>query len=213
MPVQRTGAQAVPGSLPGGLCDSRHASLPGMRTALPLQFSVVVPAVDKNKSVPILFNRRDAHAAAQAGPERRRGPDRRTRVARALVYGSFNPRRHGPRRTGEQAIGAIDWFHPWWLAVATLILALCASDAVLTVVLISRGAYEVNPLLAPLIRGSGLLFVLVKIGLTGVGVVLLTLLSRVKAFGRMPVALLLYGVLAGYAALIVYELRLLQQLL
>jgi len=162
--------------------------------------------------VPILFNRRDHVAAVEGGSERRRGPDRRTRVARALLYGSFNPRRLGPRRTGEQAIGAIDWYHPWWLAIATLILALCASDAILTIVLISRGAYELNPLLAPLIGGSGVLFVAVKVGLTGGGVVLLTVLSRVKAFGRLPVALLLYAVLAGYAALITYELRLLGQL-
>jgi Domain of unknown function (DUF5658) len=162
--------------------------------------------------VPILFNRRDRAAASEGGPERRRGPDRRTRVARALVHGALKPRRLGPRRTGEQALGAIDWYHPWWLAIATLILALCASDAVLTVVLISRGAYELNPLLAPLIRGSGALFVVVKVGLTGVGVVLLTLLARVKAFGRLPVALLLYAVLGGYGALIAYELRLLERL-
>jgi hypothetical protein len=79
-------------------------------------------------------------------------------------------------------------------------------------VLISRGAYELNPLLAPLIGGSGALFVVVKVGLTGIGVVLLTVLSRLKAFGRLPVALLLYAVLAGYALLIAYELRLLGQL-
>jgi len=125
------------------------------------------------------------------------------------MYGSFNPRRLGPRRTGEQRLGAIDWYHPWWLAIATLILAFCAGDAALTVVLINRGAYELNPLLAPLVRGSGALFVVVKVGLTGIGVVLLTLLSRLKAFGRMPVALLLYGVLAGYGVLIAYELHLL----
>lgn len=133
-------------------------------------------------------------------------------MARALVYGAFKPRRLGPRRVGEQTLGAIDWYHPWWLAIATIILALCASDAVLTVVLISRGAYEVNPLLAPLIGRSGALFVAVKVGLTGFGVVLLVLLSRVKAFGRLPVGLLLYAVLAGYAVLIAYELRLLAQL-
>lgn len=167
------------------------------------------PSTDKNKIVPILFNRRARLATAQEESERRRGPDRRTHVARALLYGSFNPRRLGPRRTGEHSLAAVDWHHPWWLAIATLILALCASDAVLTIVLISHGAYEVNPLLAPLIHGSGLLFVLVKIGLTGAGVVLLTLLSRVKAFGRMPVALLLYGVLAGYGVLIAYEVNLL----
>ncbi len=161
--------------------------------------------------MPILFNSNSERMAtgAQSTSERRRGPDRRTRVARSLIYGSFHPRRLGPRRDGEHRLGAIDWYHPWWLAIATLILALCAADAVLTVVLIGHGAYELNPILAPLVGGSGVLFALVKVGLTGIGVVLLTLLSRVKAFGRMPVAILLYGVLVGYGALIVYELRLL----
>jgi hypothetical protein len=158
--------------------------------------------------VPILFNRREPDAATAEEPERRQGPDRRTRVARAIMYGSFKPRRLGPRRTGEERLGAIDWYHPWWLAIATLILALCAGDAVLTVVLINRGAYELNPVLAPII-GSGALFVAVKVGLTGISVVLLTLLSRIRAFGRMRVALVLYAVLAGYAALIAYELHLL----
>jgi hypothetical protein len=158
--------------------------------------------------VPILFNRREPDAATADESERRRGPDRRTRVARAIVYGSFKPRRLGPRRTGEERLGAIDWFHPWWLAIATLILALCAGDAVLTVVLINRGAYELNPVLAPLI-GSGALFVAVKVGLTGISVVLLTLLSRIRAFGRLRVGLVLYAVLAGYAMLIGYELHLL----
>lgn len=157
----------------------------------------------------MLFSRRERVAASIEGGERRRGPDRRTRIARALVYGSFNPRRRGPRRDGEHGLGAIDWHHPWWLVIATLIIALCAGDAILTVVLINQGAYELNPLLAPLVRGSGALFVGVKIGLTGAGVAVLTLLSRVKAFGRMPVALLLYAVLVGYGALIAYELRLL----
>ena len=167
-------------------------------------------AREKNKIVRILFNRPEREAdGGEAGAERRRGQDRRTRIARALVYGSLHPRRLGPRREGEQRLGAIDWHHPWWFGIATLILTFCAADAVLTVVLISRGAYELNPLLAPLIDGSGVLFVLVKIGLTGIGVVLLTLFSRLRAFGRMPVALLLYGVLAGYGALIGYELNLL----
>ena len=166
--------------------------------------------------MPILFNRRerlaDTEEVALEEAERRRGPDRRKRVARALVYGSFNPRRLGPRRMGEVSLAAVDWHHPWWLAIATLILALCASDAALTVILIGRGAYEVNPFLVPLMSGSGLLFVVVKVGLTGAGVVLLTLLARARAFGRMPVALLLYAVLIGYGVLVAYELRLLRWL-
>jgi hypothetical protein len=178
-----------------------------VRTSPRYNREIGTPA-EKNKAVPILFNRREPVAAAEDAPERRRGPDRRTRVARAIVQGSFKPRRFGPRRTGEERLGAIDWYHPWWLAIATLILALCASDAVLTVVLIDRGAYELNPVLAPII-GSGALFVAVKVGLTGISVALLTLLSRIRAFGRMRVGLLLYAVLAGYAALIGYELHLL----
>lgn len=180
-----------------------------MPTAPLLQSQDAGSPPEKNKPVPILFNRDERAAAAQSGPERRRGPDRRTRVAHSLLYGSLHPRRLGPRREGEHGIGAVDWYHPWWLAIATAILALCASDAVLTVVLISRGAYELNPFLAPLMGGSGVLFALVKVGLTGMGVVMLTILSRVKAFGRMPVALLLYGVLVGYGVLIAYELHLL----
>jgi 8-oxo-dGTP pyrophosphatase MutT (NUDIX family) len=181
-----------------------------MPTAAPLQ-SPEATAGEKNKTVPILFNRRECREelGSEVSQERRRGPDRRTRVARALLYGSFYPRRLGPRRDGEHGLGAIDWHHPWWFAIATLILTLCAADAVLTVVLISRGAYELNPVLAPLIDRSAMLFVVVKVGLTGIAVVLLTLLSRVKAFGRMPVALFLYAVLAGYGTLIAYELGLL----
>lgn len=166
--------------------------------------------MEKNWTVPILFNSREhMTTGAQTASERRRGPDRRTRVAHSLFYGSFHPRRLGPRREGEHRLGGVDWHHPWWLAIATLILALCAADAVLTVVLISRGAYELNPLLAPLVGGSGVLFAVVKVGLTGIGVMVLTLLSRFRAFGRMPVAILLYAVLIGYGVLIAYELRLL----
>jgi hypothetical protein len=182
-----------------------------MQTAAPVQLQDIGTPVEKNTAVPILFNRRASADANETPSERRRGPDRRTHVARALVHGSFKPRRLGPRRTGEEKVGAIDWYHPWWLAIATLILALCGSDAVLTVVLVNRGAYELNPMLAPLIRGSDGLFVLVKVGLTGISVMLLTLLSRLKVFGRVPVALLLYGALIGYGVLIAYELYLLSR--
>jgi len=128
---------------------------------------------------------------------------------RALLYGSFRPRRLGPRRANEQQLGAVDWHHPWWLAVAVLIIALSCVDAALTLALIGHGAYEVNPLLAPLVYGSPVAFVLVKVALTGVGLVCLTLLARMKVFGRLPAQVLLYAVLLGYVVLIAYELKML----
>ena len=152
-------------------------------------------------------------AGAERRPaERRRGPDRRRQPLRALVYGSFQPRRRGPRRDGERRVSGVDWHDPQWLAVAMLIVLCSCLDAALTLTLIDHGAYEVNPVMAPLVGGSALAFALVKIGLTAGGVVLLTLLARMRAFGRVPVSLLLYAVLLGYGALLAYELHLLDVL-
>jgi hypothetical protein len=146
------------------------------------------------------------------GLKDRRRADRRTHVLRALLYGSFNPRRREPRRTDERALSAVDWHHPQWLAIAMLIVVSSCIDALLTLMLVERGAYEANPLMAPLVGGSGLVFAVVKIGLTAGGVVLLTQLARMRAFGRISVGVLLYTVLAIYSALIVYEFGLLNAL-
>jgi hypothetical protein len=140
--------------------------------------------------------------------ERRRS-DRRRGVLRGLLRGNLSPRRRLPRRDGERAVTALDWHHPQWLAVAVVIVALSCTDAFLTLMLLEHGAYEANPLMAPLVAGSALRFAVVKILLTAFGVVLLTLLARLRAFGVVPVGLLLYTLLALYGALIVHELRLL----
>lgn len=152
----------------------------------------------------------DADTIVRPGslPERRR-TERRTRVLRALVRGSLQPRRRAPRRADERAVVAVDWHHPQWLATAMLIVMLCAADAFLTLVLLGRGAYEMNPLMRALLGGSGLAFAVVKIGLTASSVVLLTVIARMRAFGRISVGTLLYGVLAAYALLVTYELSLL----
>jgi hypothetical protein len=149
-------------------------------------------------------------ALASAVTDRRNAPDRRKRTLYSLLYGSFNPRRRGARRTDARSLRDLDWHHPQWLAVAILIVVLSCVDAALTLVLLAHGAYEVNPIMAPIVGGSALVFTLVKVGLTAGGVVLLTLAARMRAFGRIPVSFLLYAVLAGYGTLIVYELRLLE---
>ena len=138
-----------------------------------------------------------------------RGPDRRKRVFRSLIYGSFHPRRRGPRRAGEASLVAVDWHHPQWLAISILIVTFSCADAFLTLVLMQRGAYEVNPFMASVLGGSGVSFAFVKIGLTAIGVVVLTQLARLRTFGRVPVGLILYSVLALYGTFIYYEVCLL----
>ena len=104
-----------------------------------------------------------------------------------------------------------DWFQAQWLVVSILILLLCCFDAVLTLTLLNHGAYELNPFMAPLVEGSGRGFVLVKVGLTSLGVILLSLLARLRIFER-SIGCALYLVLVGYVLLVGYELFLLRNI-
>jgi hypothetical protein len=145
-------------------------------------------------------------------PPERRQDERRRQVLRALLVGSFHARRRAPRRAGEQALAAVDWHHPQWLATAILIVTFSCADAALTLALIEHGAYEANPLMRPFVYGSALPFTVVKVFLTAGGVVLLTLMASMRLFGRVSAGALLYALLAGYGALIAYEFSLLDWL-
>lgn len=91
-------------------------------------------------------------------------------------------------------------------------MLLSCADALLTLTLLSYGAVEINPIMAKVVYGDGRSFAATKIGLTAGGVILLTLLARVRAFGRVPVGAVLYAILAGYVILIGYELWLLDKI-
>lgn len=146
----------------------------------------------------------------EKAPERRSRTDRRTRTFRALLHGSFEPRRRAPRREQDRSITSVDWHHPQWLAVAILTLLLSSADAFLTLVLLQRGATEANPFMEPLVGGSPLLFTIVKFGLTSGGITFLILLAQARVFGRIPVSFILYAVLFLYTALVAYEFWLLE---
>ena len=169
-------------------------------------------AVEASDGQPDMSHSPDAMTASAAS-ERRNASDRRKRILYSLFYGSFNPRRRSPRRTDARSLRDLDWHHPQWLAVAMVIVLLSCVDAALTLSLMSHGAYEVNPVMAPIVGGSPLVFTLIKVGLTAGGVVLLTLAARMRAFGKIPVSLLLYAVLIGYGTLVIYELKLLEETL
>ena len=145
-------------------------------------------------------------------PERRTGRERRFQTLRSLASGSFKRRRYGPRRGADASLAVTDWYAPQWLAAALLILILCVADALFTLALLGHGASEANPIMDAVVHGDGHSFVAFKFGMTAAGVVLLVLLARVRAFGRLPVSMLLYGVLVGYLCLVGYEFNLLRQL-
>jgi hypothetical protein len=143
---------------------------------------------------------------------KRASRERRVSILGALWHGHFARRRLGPRRGTDRHPVMTDWFQPQWLVTAILILVLSTIDAMLTLELVSRGAAEMNPFMEPLIRGSGHGFAFWKVGLTAMGVVVLTMLARFRILGGIAVGSVLYAVLCGYLALVGYELWLLRVL-
>lgn len=145
-------------------------------------------------------------------PQERRASERRRSIVRAFWRGNFERRRIAPRRGNERHAVVTDWFHPQWLVTTILILLLCVADAILTLTLLSHGAREINPVMAPLVEGPGDAFAFVKLGLTIMGVVVLTTLARLRIFGSTAVGTLLYVILAVYVVLVGYELWLLRNI-
>ena len=115
------------------------------------------------------------------------------------------PRRRGGRRAGEQHL-PIDWHEPYLLFLSVMILLLSVADAFLTITLIMGGAQEANPLLAFVLRDHPELFAVVKMGLTGTGVLVLVAVARARSVSHharrlRPARAFLWR----YVALIAYE--------
>lgn len=147
---------------------------------------------------------------SSTGTDRRSYIDRRDHDLATLWHGARRPRRRAGRRSTDRIYPIVDWHSPRVLAPVIAILCLCVLDAVLTVILISHGASELNPLLAPFLPHQLGWFTAVKMTLTGLGVCALVVCSRMRLFRAVPGEWLLYPVLLCYLALFAYQLRLLE---
>ncbi len=138
------------------------------------------------------------------GAERRQGPDRRRMTLRTFIKGGFTPRRRGGRRAHEQD-ALIDWHEPHLLFLAVTILLLSVADAFLTLTLMTVGANEANPILAFVLDGHPKLFAVIKMGLTGSGILVLVAVARARVFRLVRVGTVMHWLLLAYVALIGYE--------
>jgi hypothetical protein len=152
------------------------------------------------------------HAKDRAPLERRSGVERRQMSVAAYWRGALNPRRRFGRRTTDRAYPIVDWHSPRVLALVLLILGLSALDGVLTIMLISQGANEANPLMALFVPHNLGWFAAVKLALTSMGAAVLVACARMRLFRILPGEALLYFVVGCYSALVVYELHLLENL-
>lgn len=132
----------------------------------------------------------------------RRGNDRRGQPTPMLSrYSLLGGRRAGDRRSVAGADGYVDRYEPWLAASLVAIAALCAFDAVFTLLYIQKGGTEANPIMAVVIEWGPRPFLILKCVVTNLGLVVLCLHKNFKYVKQVIGALL--GV---YGALLVYHL-------
>lgn len=150
------------------------------------------------------------HAMERVCPERRSGVERRQHTVAAYWRGALNPRRRAGRRASDHSYVIVDWHSPRVLALVMLILGLSTLDGVLTLLLMSQGASEVNPFMALFVPHNLGWFAVIKLTLTSLGAAVLVACARMKLFRLFPGELLLYLMVACYVTLVGYELFLLE---
>ena len=112
--------------------------------------------------------------------ERRSGRDRRQNVQAQFKYFLINGRREVARREEDKARSYFfDRYNHRMFVAITAILMLSIFDALLTLILIERGASELNPVMAYFLEYGPLSFIVAKYILTSVGVIILLIFKNV----------------------------------
>lgn len=136
-------------------------------------------------------------------------PDRRTPSWRTFVFGYALSRRREHRRSSEFDSVFIDWHHPWLFFLATGIMLLSTVDAFMTLRLLDKGAVEINPVMAVMLDHGHIAFAVSKMLLTGLGILVLVFLARLRLFNFLRTGLLLTLFFSGYTCLVCYQVLML----
>jgi type IV secretory pathway TrbL component len=142
--------------------------------------------------------------------ERRSGKDRRkTRLGGIRRLFSSGRRRHLRRAEDRRKLAVLDQYSPKLFAVIVAILILSLVDAVLTLVLLSHGAVELNPVMAFFLSKSDSVFLFAKYLLTAGSVTIVVLINYVfiRVFRTQVKHLLVYFA-GSFALVVIWELYL-----
>lgn len=141
-------------------------------------------------------------------PERRNRQDRRRHGWRTIAYGlRGRGRRRSLRRRGQNYY--LDWYAPNLVVTGLAVLMMSSLDALFTLALLGRGAYEANYLMAQLLEVSDQAFISGKVAMTASGVVFLLMHAHFRVGGLVSGKHLLQLMVLVYGLLIVYEIWLL----
>lgn len=126
------------------------------------------------------------------------------------VLGSLRHyRRRHLRREDDKSNSYTDWYGHWPFAATVIIILLCFADAFLTIVLLSKGAVELNGLMDWLIQKDTHMFTVVKMSMTGTALIILVLHFNFRIYKFIAVRYLIYALVPLYSLLIFHELTML----
>ena len=140
--------------------------------------------------------------------EIRRGKDRRVNHRARLKYLFFNGRRERIRREDDRnRVFIFDRYNPKLFAAITTILMLSIFDALLTLILISKGSTELNPVMNYFLQHGLLSFIVAKYFLTSIGVVILLIFKNIFfSKAKIYTHKLYMVVIIAFAAVIAWEI-------
>lgn len=142
--------------------------------------------------------------------ERRSGQDRRQSYRPFYMRRKFKLRRQSLRRTEDsRRVAVLDKYHPPLLLFILIILGLSLSDAVLTLIILERGAVELNPIMRFYIDLGPRIFVIVKYGLTALALVLMVLLNVITSTRPTSVSIIRIFCGLAFGSVVIWELYLL----
>ena len=135
--------------------------------------------------------------------------DRRQPSLKTLLGSLKHYRRRHLRRDDDKQNSYTDWYGHWPFAATLIIILLCFADAFLTIVLLSKGAVELNGLMDWLIQKDTHIFTVVKMSMTGVALIVLVMHFNFRIYKYIAVRYLIYALVPLYSLLIFHELTML----
>lgn len=142
--------------------------------------------------------------------ERRSGQDRRKDHIPFFKFLFFSGKRENFRRAEDsRRITVFDTYHPNLFFSILFVLSLSILDAALTLLLLERGAVELNPVMNFYITLGPAIFVAVKYGITALALLIILLIHRIIATRYRLGSLLLPFCSMVFGSVVIWELYLL----
>lgn len=147
-------------------------------------------------------------AAGDTEVDRRQGPDRRRHTWRTITYCGLHGRGRRRQTRRHDSNYYLDHYDHRLVVTGVLVLLMSCADAMLTLTLLKRGAFEANYLMAQLLEIGEAPFIVTKIVITAACVLFLLMhahfrVLRITNGKRMlHLAAGVYGLLIGWEVLL-----------